>query len=333
MDVEDDDRTVPAIPADMTEPAIPFTPAQDVAPANGVPAGPRAERVASSERLVLGLAEGPALADLTDRGPMRVQEVVRIGTAAATLLAHLHERGRSHGAVTPANLLLGPGGRVQLADIEGSTNGAAGDVGHGRIPPADDVHDLGAALTRALTGEDSATMPTDLPRTLRRVLESATEIDPARRPTARQMAEMLGWVGRGTPAPAAPSEPLWKTSATAAWVFGGAALLVVLLTLVGIAVLRDDPTEVAAPATPTTAPAVPSITAAPSTTAVPPPVTTSTAAPTATEAPALPTALPTALPSFELPTTLPALPTKLPEIPPEAQGLWDRFVEWLKGLF
>ncbi|MGE3662957.1 MAG: hypothetical protein AB7G09_16850, partial [Pseudonocardia sp.] len=47
---------------------------------------------------------------------------------------------------------------------------------------------------------------------------------------------------------------------------------------------------------------------------------------------ALPTSLPTALPTIDVPTSLPELPD-VPDLPEEAQGLWDRFVAWLQGLF
>lgn len=342
-----DDRTVPAIPAPHHPPPVssPQPPPRPAPPGTRDPAvpadGPSATALPPArERLVIGMAGGPTLADVTADGPLSSREVVRIGADAATLLAHLHERGHPHGAVSAGNIVLA-GGRAQLVHVEATATRAVTDTGIGRHRPADDVHDLGVALTGALTGPDGGALPDDTPRTLRRALAAATETDPARRPTARQLADTLGWAARDEPR-AAP-EPWWSTSGTAAWAFGGAAALVVLLALIGVAVLRDDPAETASTAAPITT-AAPTTAAADGTAPV-----SASAEPSASAVPeatpsdvppvlptALPTALPTELPSIDLPTTLPELPTdlpELPELPSDAQGLWDRFVDWVKGMF
>lgn len=198
----------------------------------------------SRERLVISLAQGPTLADVTADAPMGPREVMRLGADVAALLAHLHERGDAHGAVTPASIVLGPGGRGRLTHVQGAGCGAVTETGSGLSPPADDVHDLGAALVRALAGPGGNGLPDDTPRSLRRVLAPATEADPTRRPSARQVAEMLAWAARDEP-PAAAG-PWWPTGGTATRVLAGAATLVALLGLAEVAVLREAPAALAA---------------------------------------------------------------------------------------
>ncbi|MGE3662956.1 MAG: hypothetical protein AB7G09_16845, partial [Pseudonocardia sp.] len=198
--------------------------------------GPPAEEP-PAERLVLALADGPTLRDVAARAPMRVGEVARIGSELATVLAHLHHRGHAHGAVSPANVVLAPGGQPQLVDV-GDGSGAR---------PADDVNDLGLVLLTGLNGSDSGVVPTDVPRPLRRVLLAATDADPARRPTARQMVDMLAWVAREDH-PGPPPPPRGRT---VGWLIGAGALLLVLLGLTAVAVLRENPEPTANPAAPT----------------------------------------------------------------------------------
>ncbi|MGE0295884.1 hypothetical protein [Pseudonocardia sp.] len=318
---------------------------------------PPAEEPPPAERLVIALADGPTLRDVAARAPMRAGEVARIGSELATVLAHLHHRGHAHGAVSPANVVLAPRGQPQLVDV--------GDGAGAR--PADDVHDLGLVLLTALNGSDSGVVPTDVPRPLRRVLLAATDADPTRRPTARQMVDMLAWVARDDH-PGAPPEPGPRRGWSAGWAVGVGALLLVLLGLAAVAVLRENPDPAANPTVPTSEPApapapepTPVPTSAPTSVAVPeptpsvaPPVPTPTpTVPVPTETPAvpetpvlptalptslpalptgLPTALPTTLPTIDVPTALPELPD-VPDLPSEAGGLWDRFVEWVKSLF
>lgn len=311
---------------------------------------------APTERLVLTLADGPTLREITAGAPMRPAEVARIGAELATVLAHQHQRGRPHGAVSPANVVVTRGGQPQLVDV-GTDSGAR---------PADDVHDLGLVLLTALNGSESGVVPTGIPRTLRRVLLAATDADPARRPTARQMVDMLAWVARDGAA-AGPERPSGAGRTT--WVVAAGAALVVLLGLSAVAVLRENPDLMAGPAAvPTTEPApTPSAEPAPEpspapTAEAPPaePVAPPTEIPAVPETPVLPTALPTApptelpgvlptalptelpsvlptvvptdIPGIDLPTALPELP-EVPDLPAEADGLWDRFVDWVKGLF
>lgn len=298
-----DDLTVPAIrtaqPADQAAP-----PADD--------------------RLVIGLAHGPTLADVTAEEALAPREVVRIGADVARLLAQLHDRGHAHGAVTAANIVLPPGGRAQLVNVMASGTRAVTQTGIGLNWPADDVHDLGAVLIRALAGPGGGGIPEDTPRTLRRVLTAATETDPEQRPTARQVADMLGWAVRDQP----PAPP--ESGGSTKWIFVAAGVLIVLLALIGYGVLRDDPTQTAAPGTTSTPAAPPTTAVAAPTSAEPPPTPTPSPSPTASvpEPPLLPSGFPTALPT-SLPTSLPDLPELPPAAQGVAQGLWDQFTTWL----
>jgi len=300
MDDGSGDETVPAVRRPV--------------PASGSPSPP-------GERLVLGRGQGPTLGSLTATEPLTAREVVRIGVDVATVLAELHERGHAHGSVTPDNIVVSSTG-AQLVHAPGAA--AVTQTGVGPARPADDVADLGAVLGQALAGPYGGGIPQTTPRSLQRVLAAATESNPEQRPTARQMADMLAWVARDDPAP--PVEP----GGSGRGVFIAAGVLIVLLAVLGYIALRKGPVDAAASgpgaigtvasSTATSAPGEPSVGAQP---------------PRAE--PELPTALPelpTAL--SELPTALPDLPTSLPnlpEVPPEAQGIWDRFTAWVGQLW
>ncbi|HEU5162292.1 MAG TPA: serine/threonine-protein kinase, partial [Thermoanaerobaculia bacterium] len=63
------------------------------------------------------LVEGESLADLIQRGPMKVADAVRIATEVLAALDRLHALGIIHRDLKPSNVLLAPDGAVKLVDF------------------------------------------------------------------------------------------------------------------------------------------------------------------------------------------------------------------------
>ncbi|MCP2246020.1 serine/threonine-protein kinase [Lentzea aerocolonigenes] len=175
--------------------------------------------------MVLELVEGRTLRDRLDRGPMRVEDVRRLGAALADALAHVHDQGLVHRDVKPSNILLGEddvprladfglvrlvdGARVTRADQVVGTAAylAPEQVRGGEITPAVDVYALGLVLLECLTGHREyegaeieaavarlhrpPVVPDDLPFGVARLLTLMTSLSAARRPTARECAKAL----------------------------------------------------------------------------------------------------------------------------------------------
>jgi len=155
--------------------------------------------------VVMELVVGPALATLVNsRSSLGAGEVVTVWRAAADALAALHGRGLVHGDVSPANILIGPGGRPVLIDVIGHGGAERGHTGY--VPPElddgpatapADVWSLGRTLAWA-SGDDPAVLS---------AVGSALADDPRDRPTARDFATWAFLLGRGAPVelPSAPT--------------------------------------------------------------------------------------------------------------------------------
>ncbi len=156
--------------------------------------------------LVMELLRGETLARRVDRGPLPVDEALRIAAQMAEGLAHAHSRGVLHRDLEPANVFVCEDGRVKLLDFglahllgtEGSSGaGTPADMAPEQAAGAEideraDVYAAGMVLGEALTGHrpsrgDSAdewpqAHRPGLPRGIERQIEAAISADPAARP-------------------------------------------------------------------------------------------------------------------------------------------------------
>ncbi|NYD43161.1 protein kinase domain-containing protein [Nocardioides panaciterrulae] len=208
-------------------------------------AGTTAER----PYLVMELVEGQTLAQCCSGGSLPPDRVAALGAQLADALAYAHGQGVVHRDVKPGNVLIGRADRVKLADFgiarllgdavrhtrTGHAIGTAAylapeQVQGGEITPAVDVYSLGLVLLEALTGERSfpgtptesalarlqraPEVPAWLPPGWRELLQATSALDPAARPTARQVADELAALAAGStgtrtaPAPADPTRVL-----------------------------------------------------------------------------------------------------------------------------
>lgn len=205
--------------------------------------------------LVMELVDGPALSRVLAEGPMALDDVTSIGAQVAHALAYVHRQGVVHRDVKPGNVLLGPAGRVKLADFgiarllddqgrhtrTGQTIGTAAylapeQLTGGDVGVAADVYSLGLVLLEAITGRREYTgnpteaalarlhrppaVPQHLPAPWPALLAAMTSTEPAARPDAHEVAELLeGQVSRPLPAvtestPDAVTSPLLGTAGT-----------------------------------------------------------------------------------------------------------------------
>jgi serine/threonine protein kinase len=192
----------------------------------------------SQPYLVMELIEGSSLADCAGR-TLDADRVTEIGRQVADALAYAHAAGVVHRDVKPGNVLLGPDGRVWLADfgiarlladtarhtstglVIGTASYLSPEQAQGvAVTPASDVYSLGLVLLEALTGTtaypgagvESAVarlgrapeIPEHLPGGWRRLLSEMTAMSPADRPSAVDVAERLRDVRTADEEPTTP---------------------------------------------------------------------------------------------------------------------------------
>jgi tetratricopeptide (TPR) repeat protein len=120
--------------------------------------------------IVMEYVPGTTLARELEAGPLRPRRAVEVISGVATALDHAHEHGVVHRDVKPANVLLGTGGKVKLADLGiaraaehtritssgvvlGTASYMAPEQLDGRRPlPASDVYSLATVAFETLTG-------------------------------------------------------------------------------------------------------------------------------------------------------------------------------------
>ncbi|MFI2713622.1 serine/threonine-protein kinase [Micromonospora sp. NPDC018662] len=192
--------------------------------------------------LVMELVAGQTLADRLAGGPLAWPDAVRTAGQVAAALAAAHRIGVVHRDVKPANVMLTETGAKVLdfgiaapAGPRQPTTGPAGEplagtpayfaperLDPGPTHPAGDVYALGALLYRSLTGRPPLPVRTwddvvdlrdrrppvpplrvpGLPADVAELTLACLALDPARRPTAAQVADRLG-AGRPVDPPTA----------------------------------------------------------------------------------------------------------------------------------
>lgn len=181
--------------------------------------------------LVMELVQGRSLGHRLARGRMKLRQVADLGAQLADALSYVHSRSIVHRDLKPENILLtevptfGYTLIAKLADFgvaqfvdgslltsDGAVMGTAAYISPEQargevIGPPSDVYSLGLVLLEALRGEREYTgsaveaalarlhrlpaIPEELPEEWRTLLAAMTDIDPAARPTAHDVAATM----------------------------------------------------------------------------------------------------------------------------------------------
>jgi len=75
------------------------------------------QRIDGSSFLILELVEGETLADRIARGPLQIEDALRIAKQIAEALETAHEKGVVHRDLKPANVKITPSGTVKVLDF------------------------------------------------------------------------------------------------------------------------------------------------------------------------------------------------------------------------
>ncbi|PQZ95848.1 hypothetical protein CQ018_00685 [Arthrobacter sp. MYb227] len=166
---------------------------------------------------------GSAAAVVASRGPMSVGEVLTVIAPLGEALEFLHDRGITHGDVSPRNILFTAEGKPKLADfgtqtMRGQSQSDYGTSGFcapevsdpatlGILEPARDVYALAACTWYLLTGRAPASTVNRIPigamvpevnDEFAQLLEDALAIDPALRPSAAEFTQRIFVAGTPT---------------------------------------------------------------------------------------------------------------------------------------
>ncbi len=107
------------------------------------------EEIDGKRFLVMELVEGQTLAEHIQRGPMPIEEVVRIARQIAEAVEAAHEKGVVHRDLKPANVNIMPDGTVKVLDF-GLAKALVGDPMSGGNVNQD--LSLSPTMTQAMTG-------------------------------------------------------------------------------------------------------------------------------------------------------------------------------------